>query len=339
MQQKRDASLATCDSPARALVFDERSARRDRSGLVSMPAVGPLYDELYAQLVTRPSHRYERLTAVVLAILGGRGIRHQKTMAVPTAPDESYVIDVVADDNDSVPVPLLVECRELSGRIERDDVLAHKAKADDLEAQAVMVTTVGYQKGAVGYARRHGIALVVLRRFDREDWERRCVALTATMSFPVVSAELHVDADSDAALETAGVARPVRFEEAEEIFEATTLLRRDGTAADNGLELLQSLGADREPGVRRLQLPESRVMTWRGVDITFDAVTWSVTSTPEVSMPMQIPVDAPDAELLCEVVVGGPAETSITRRQLVAYDFTSDGEVVERSTFRPPPAR
>jgi len=158
------------------------------------------------------------------------------------------------------------------------------------------------------------------------------------LSFPVVSAELHVDADSDAALETAGVARPVRFEEAEEIFEATTLRRPHDAAADNGLELLRSLGADREPGVRRLQLPEPRVMTWRGVEITFDAVTWSVTSTPEVSLPMRIPVDAPDAELLCEVVVGGPAETSITRRQLVAYDFAGDGEVIERRTVRLPPA-
>jgi hypothetical protein len=293
-----------------------------------MPAVGPLYDELYARPVTRPSHRYERLTAVVLAILGGRGVRHQKTLAVPTAPDESYVMDVVVDGEDSVPVPLLVECREHSRRIERDDVLAHKAKADDLEAQAVMVTTVGYQEGAVSYARRHGIALVVLRRFDREDWQRRCVALTATMRFPVVSAELQLDAVSDAALERAGVARPVRFDDAEETFEATTLLRPDGAAAENGLALLQSLGAGREFGVRRLQLPESRVMTWRGVDISFDAVTWSVTSTPEVLLPMRIAVDAPDAELLCEVVVGGPAETSITRRQLVAYDFTGDGEVV-----------
>lgn len=153
-----------------------------------MPAVGPLYDELYAQRVTRPSHRYERLTAVVLAVFRGRGVRHQKTVAVPTAPDESYVMDVVVDGEEGDPVPLLVECPELSRRIERDDVLAHKAKADDLEAQAVMVTTVGYQEGAVRYARRHGIALVVLRRFDREDWERRWVALTPTLSFPVVSA-------------------------------------------------------------------------------------------------------------------------------------------------------
>lgn len=79
-------------------------------------------------------------------------------------------------------------------------------------------------------------------------------------------------------------------------------------------------------------------MTWRGVEITFDAVTWSVTSTPEVSLPIRIPVDAPDAELLCEVVVGGPAETSITRRQLVAYDFAGDGKVIERTTVKLPPA-
>lgn len=306
---------------------------------MSERAVGSLYDELYSQAVRRPSDRYERLTAVVLAIFGARAVRHQKPVVVPAAPDESYVIDVVVEGEDGKPVPLLVECREHKRPLKRDDILAHKAKADDLEAYAAMVTTSGYQEGAIRYAGRHGVALVVLRRFDQEDWRRRAVALAATMSFPVVSAELHVDADSDAALEAAGIRRPVRFDDAEEIFEGTTLRRPDGTPAENGLVLLRSLGADRQPGSRPLRLPEPRVMTWRGVEVSFDVVTWSVTSTPAVSLPLRIPVDAPDAELLCEIVVGGPAETSITRRQLIAFDFAEDGEVVERRTVGPPGTR
>ncbi len=58
----------------------------------------------------------------------------------------------------------LVECKCWNQRVGRDKVAALKAALDDIGAQqAIVVSTVGFQKGAIRYAKSKKIALFLIQ--------------------------------------------------------------------------------------------------------------------------------------------------------------------------------
>ena len=74
-----------------------------------------------------------------------------------------YAIDVLAETTifNGAKLCVVVECKRQKTRVKRDLVLTLKAKKDDLGAhKAMMFSTGGFQKGAITYAAKHGIALV-----------------------------------------------------------------------------------------------------------------------------------------------------------------------------------
>lgn len=57
---------------------------------------------------------------------------------------------------------IIIECKHYRRRVDVSEVLEFASRLDDVSAQkGVMVTTVGYQEGAVRTAKAHGIALIV----------------------------------------------------------------------------------------------------------------------------------------------------------------------------------
>lgn len=76
--------------------------------------------------------------------------------------DGEYIIDVVAKFSAlGAWFTVLVECKHLSRRVERQDVQVLHSKLQSLGAQKAMLFSVsGFQSGAVEYAAAHGIALV-----------------------------------------------------------------------------------------------------------------------------------------------------------------------------------
>src|SRR2546428_1483818 len=86
-------------------------------------------------------------------------VEHQELIVTP---DGQYRIDVTARFRQlAVDFLLLVECKDHTRPVEREDVqvLADKKRAAEAH-KAILFATNGFQKGAIEYARIHGIALV-----------------------------------------------------------------------------------------------------------------------------------------------------------------------------------
>ena len=66
---------------------------------------------------------------------------------------------------------VLIECKNYGGTVELGDVREFHSVVDDITgARGVMVTRVGFQSGAVDYAKYHGIGLKLLRAPEEQDW-------------------------------------------------------------------------------------------------------------------------------------------------------------------------
>ncbi|MCC7385957.1 MAG: restriction endonuclease [Deltaproteobacteria bacterium] len=75
----------------------------------------------------------------------------------------NYEIDVLVEFEilGGASMRMLVECKRHRRRVQRDVVLALKSKLDELSAhKGMLVSTAGFQSGAIDYAKEHGIALV-----------------------------------------------------------------------------------------------------------------------------------------------------------------------------------
>lgn len=89
-------------------------------------------------------------------------VSHRKMLK---GPGGQYEIDVVAEFEalGGASIIVLVECKHYnsSNRIKRDTVMTLHAKVQDLGAhKGILFSTSGFQKGALQYARAHGVATV-----------------------------------------------------------------------------------------------------------------------------------------------------------------------------------
>lgn len=85
-------------------------------------------------------------------------ISHNQKMAVD---DGTYQIDVLAEYTAlGAKNKVIVECKKQSRSVEREIVAALDRKLQSIGAQkGILISTAGFQKGAVLYAEKHGIAL------------------------------------------------------------------------------------------------------------------------------------------------------------------------------------
>lgn len=74
--------------------------------------------------------------------------------------DVSFLLNIAGAD-----LLVLVECKSYKHRVSVDDVEEFHSKIDDIGAQkGILITTIGFQKGAVNAARGRRIALATLTR-------------------------------------------------------------------------------------------------------------------------------------------------------------------------------
>ena len=87
--------------------------------------------------------------------------KHKVTASGET---DAYELDATADfDLLGVHFSVIVECKRYGRNVDRDEVLALHRKMQELgRHKAIMFATSGFQRGAVSYARKHGIALIAL---------------------------------------------------------------------------------------------------------------------------------------------------------------------------------
>lgn len=115
--------------------------------------------------MTSASDDYERFVQEVLDSLVGVDVHHQKVYEGRVSRrkikvDVSFDYEVAGSH-----LLFLVECKHYSHRVGVDDVEEFHSKIDDIGAhKGIMVTTVGYQKGAIMTGEARGMALALLTR-------------------------------------------------------------------------------------------------------------------------------------------------------------------------------
>ena len=121
--------------------------------------------------MTAASTSYELFTQQVMASLTGVDVHHQRTY---TGRRTGRKIKVDVSFNYSVAdadLLFLVECKHSKHKVPVDDIEEFFAKLDDIGAhKGIVVTTAGFQSGAVKVAQSRGIALALLTR-DRQPGE------------------------------------------------------------------------------------------------------------------------------------------------------------------------
>lgn len=113
--------------------------------------------------MTTASDGYEQFTQQVMASLTGVEVHHKRSY-IGRVSKREIVVDVsfnctVAGAN----LLFIVECKCYKNSVSVDEVEEFHSKLDDIGAhKGIMVTTVGFQEGAVKVAKGRGIALALL---------------------------------------------------------------------------------------------------------------------------------------------------------------------------------
>jgi hypothetical protein len=113
--------------------------------------------------MTDTSHAYEQFTQRVMQSLLDVVVHHQRVYTGRISQreikvDVSFTYNVVGAD-----LLFLVECKCYGHSVAVDEVEEFHSKIDDIGAhKGIMVTTVGFQEGAIKTARGRGIALAIL---------------------------------------------------------------------------------------------------------------------------------------------------------------------------------
>jgi len=115
---------------------------------------------------------YEELVADIIAQLtkregyrGGKGPRVLRNQVLRGKSGQNHQIDIVVDvEQMGVRYFTLIECKYWNRPIGVDAVMVLANRIEDLGAhKGILVTTIGYQRGAYKLAKMKGIALVVCR--------------------------------------------------------------------------------------------------------------------------------------------------------------------------------
>ncbi len=139
--------------------------------------VGDELDELHESIFgpsdLGPGKRYERLVALIFATLSEKVVRHDVKAAGP-GKRTKHQIDVWIE-RDGKEQLVIVECKhwaETVGKEALDKLVGVRTQLK--AAGALIVTAIGFKKGARDVAFDEGIGLILVTRFrDPEDWEGR----------------------------------------------------------------------------------------------------------------------------------------------------------------------
>lgn len=93
-------------------------------------------------------------------LLADFSVQHLKKISGSSG---EYVIDAVArfEIFDGAIITVLIECKRLKRPVERDVVMTLKSKMQESGShKGIIFSTSGFQRGAIDYAAKHGVALI-----------------------------------------------------------------------------------------------------------------------------------------------------------------------------------
>ncbi len=130
---------------------------------------------------------YEKFTQQVISSLVSMTVHHKRAYTGRVSQrkiqvDVSFNYTIAGAD-----ILFLVECKCYGHTVAVDDVEEFHSKLDDIGAhKGIMVTTVGFQKGAIKTAKGRGIALALLMT-EHKPGELRYVVNSASLPKPMPS--------------------------------------------------------------------------------------------------------------------------------------------------------
>ena len=157
--------------------------------MVLNPGLAPDEIRLFGNPGDVSPEGFERLVHSWLATHGPGSLEDFKVRHLSKVPGAGgeYEIDVAVEFTifGGARILTLVECKHQKQPVKRDQVLVLEAKLRDTGAhKGVVFSTSGFQRGAVEYARRRGIATVTVRNGQPVYYASDCWLATAYFGVP-----------------------------------------------------------------------------------------------------------------------------------------------------------
>jgi hypothetical protein len=286
-----------------------------------------LHQQLFGFVPAKHGTTYERLAAIVLAVLGWHDIVQAKTEK-PAGRRTRQVLDVVARNPLGEQRRLIVECKHKAegdvGKGVMDKLVGIGAQigADDL----AVITTQDFTRGARDVAFDEKIAMVKLRTYDptRDHFVLRVEATFRPQNPPVIS-----DVDIEIG-ETEGLESETTVQ-----FDLRTPLETDSGEVAGTLEDVLQVNALRPaPGTfdRRQELSEGTWLRISNGRIRLKSVSWreAISYGPSFSAVSEIDGDPAIVVEELDETGAGISHRLLVDKDLYAWDIDEQNRVVPR---------
>jgi hypothetical protein len=297
--------------------------RREPSG----PAIDELHEDVFGWQPEKTGVEYERLTAVLLAILGWQDLAHEATECTVDG-QTKHQLDVTARNPAGEVRHLLAECRDWDKMVDEPTIdrlvgLRTQAGADVVAA----VTTKGFTDDARLLAAEQEVALVCLRPFGKEDGDGFVKRIEMTFVF-------HVPVYSDFDVELMSNHRSMRGVRFQIAFDENHLLALDGSPAETASEILCASDPPMKEGVfrQRATFRKGRLLQVVGGDpVAISALAWTETVHRDTHTTF---IEAESDPVLIAERLGNDSRV-LSKRMVVdddlyAWEIDGEGEVIDR---------
>jgi hypothetical protein len=291
-------------------------------------AIDDLHAAVFGFRPDKEGTAYERLAAVVLAVLGWQNVLHDSTESGEGRLAE-HQLDVTARHPSGEIARLLVECKDWNATVGKGTIDTLVGVRAQVGADAAAVVTIkGYKAGAIAVAVDEDIALLRLRAFDPENPTAYVKTITLKVD-PVgsVYSDWSVEVMPDA-----GIAGG-RFEF--HLSGRDHLTRTDGAPAETLAEVIEAQGTSMQEGTypRRAEFPDGRVLVAStGARVPIIALLWTERVVKSEGRPTVIERPGEPALVLEQLNEKGELQHGqvVVDRDLFAWDIDDDGKVTQR---------
>jgi hypothetical protein len=287
-----------------------------------------LHDDLFGFIPKKAGTAYERITAVVLAVLGWQGVQHDVDDGA-AGKHAKHQLDVVARHPSGEVTRLIVECKHYATTIGEGTMdtlvgVMHQLGVKD----AAVVTTKGFTKGALAVAEDEDIALIVLRHYDPATETANFVKKVQITINALVPEFTAFDVVRAPATETALSEFMVALHGDDR------LLYLDGSPAESFAELLKSQSSPPAAGEydQRVDFSKPRLLsTIDGEQIAIVALTWKEILHEHTSVVTSEMKGDPVLVIQQLDANGEPVSGHlVVSEDLYAWQIDSDGHVLPR---------
>jgi hypothetical protein len=292
-----------------------------------------LHSELFGFTPKKPGIAYERVAAVVLAVLGWQEVTHD-VHEQPVGRLADHQLDVVARHPSGDVNRLIVECKDYAKTVGEEvlNTLVGVRQQVGADAAAV-ITTKGFKKGARNVAVDENIALIRLRHFAPEAADKGYyvmkVVVTMDALFPTYS-------DFDVVLGPhANLQNPVSIS----LTGNDRLLYTDGSSAERLIDILEEHSAFQQGKYqRRAEFDDGRLIVPNaGPPVPIVALVWSEELVPHTNTFESVLQGTP--VLAVEQLDGNGAVTAgrlVVSEDLYAWEINGAGQVQPKGQLARP---